>query len=115
MIGSVETGAFEDNANRLVNLPQCFLITFRAFHQRRIRKFLLLFKLNAAALTPIGIDWHSIEPLEKNSINLQNKIIARLVGLDKRPLNNANKTHTLLGPARSMAEIDVERGVDADN
>ena len=59
MIGSVKTRAFKDDPDWCIHLAQGFLSALRAARQRSIGKFLIFFKLDTAAFTPVGIDRHT--------------------------------------------------------
>jgi len=60
VVGGVETGALEDDANRLKDLFQGLLLTFGAARERLVAKGLLLVELHTAIITTIGIDWHGL-------------------------------------------------------
>ncbi len=59
MIRGVKARPFEYDADRCVDLVQGLLATLRAASQRLVGKFLGPVELDAAASTPIGINWHN--------------------------------------------------------
>jgi len=59
VIGRIKAGAFEDNANRLIDFMERRNAAFRADRQRIICKFLGLLELNAAVFAPICINRHT--------------------------------------------------------
>ena len=59
MVGSVESGALEDDTNRGIYLMQRFLVAFRTARQGLVAEGLAPLKLHTTFCTTISIDWHS--------------------------------------------------------
>lgn len=67
MIGTVESGTFENNSYRRVNFVKRLLSAFRTFGQRVIGKMLKDVKLMTAGFTTISIGRHSSVLYQKNA------------------------------------------------
>lgn len=60
MVGGIEAGAFEDNADRQVDLLQRTFPTLRTTDEGLVGERLLFFELHTAVGTMVSIDWHSL-------------------------------------------------------